>query len=321
MPITGPASYVPTANQFISHWEASNLALGAGGPLVTEAGATIAILTGYRDQLDGYRDSVQDKLNAVEIAAGTALLLKTALVARAGEFNRKVRGSLGNTPFARALPQAPQVTDGEASVLEALADIKSLWPRINAATIPGFTPPLLLLGGYPVATYVTDFVALKAAYEDGDDAETDLKLERERRNDVQDLAYPVMRDYRAAVLGSFAPTDALVASLPRLTPEPGATPDPVTLSGLYNQQLQAGSFSWTGSTNPRLLKYQLRFCAGATYSTETEIVVADVPPGTLSLLTISGVTTPGDIASYRLYVILDTENEAGSNTITLTRPV
>ena len=29
MPITGPASYVPTANQFISHWESSNLALGA----------------------------------------------------------------------------------------------------------------------------------------------------------------------------------------------------------------------------------------------------------------------------------------------------
>jgi hypothetical protein len=45
MPLTGPTSYVPTINGFISHWEEVNLLLGAGGPLVLPGGITIAILT------------------------------------------------------------------------------------------------------------------------------------------------------------------------------------------------------------------------------------------------------------------------------------
>jgi hypothetical protein len=321
MAITGPASYVPTANGFITHWTAANTALGAAGPLKTKDGKTVANLTTHRDTLEGFQDSVQDKLNGLEIAAGVVVSLKTALVARAGEFNRRVRGSLGNSPFARALPEAPQVTDGAASVLTALRDIKSLWPRINAATIPNFTPPLLMPDGYAVATFLTDLAALVQAYEDEEAAGQLLTLEREHRNDVQDLAYPIMRDYRTALLGSFAPEHALVASLPRLTPEPGATPDPVPLSGSYNSVAQEAVFTWPASTNPNLAKYQLRRCPGATYTTETEIVVQDIAAGTLTVSTSAGLLNPGDTASYRLYVILTTDNEAGSNTITILRPV
>ena len=104
MPITGPASYVPTANQFISHWESSNLALGAGGPLVTEAGATIAILTGYRDQLDGFRDSVQDKLDAVE-APATPITVTAPMRARS-----RTTGPAGSRPAGWSRPAADSLT-------------------------------------------------------------------------------------------------------------------------------------------------------------------------------------------------------------------
>ena len=62
--------------------------------MVFEEGTTIAILTGYRDALEGYRSSIQDKLNDLQIAAEDLKLKKTAGLARVGEFNRKVRKSL-----------------------------------------------------------------------------------------------------------------------------------------------------------------------------------------------------------------------------------
>ena len=320
MAISGPASYIPTADAFISHWTDANATLGAAGPLKTKEGKAIADLIALRDDLEEFRDSVADKLNGVEIAIGFVTNQKKALVARAGEFNRKVRGSLGGSPFERALPAAPQESDGAAVVLEALADIKSLWPRINAATIPNFSPPLLMPDGYAVATFLTDLAALKQSYATLADAEQELKLERERRNDVQDLAYPIMRDYRTAVLGAFTPEHALVASLPRLTPEPGSTPDPVPLTGSFNETTNTVTFNWPASENPNLAKYQLRHCQGTTYSSETEIVIVDIPAGTLTATTSVGVTAPGDEAVYKLFVILDTDNEAGSNPVSIIRP-
>jgi len=321
MAITGPASYIPTANAFISHWTDVNVELGAAGPLKTKDGKGIADLTALRDDLEDFRDSVQDKLNGVEIAIGFVTNQKKALIARAGEFNRKVRGSLGGSPFERALPAAPQESDGAAVVLEALADIKSLWPRINAATIATFTPPLVLPDGYAVAAFLTDLAALKQSYETLADAEQELKLERERRNDAQDFAYPIMRDYRTALLGAFTPQHALVASLPRLSPEPGSTPDPVQLTGSFNSTTNEATFSFTASTNPKLAKYQLRHCVGTTYSSETEIVIVDIPAGTLTVTTSVGVAAPGDAAVYKLFVILDTDNESGSNAVAVTRPL
>ena len=32
MPISSPASYLPTSDEFIAHWTAANTALGAAGP-------------------------------------------------------------------------------------------------------------------------------------------------------------------------------------------------------------------------------------------------------------------------------------------------
>ena len=320
MPITGPSSYVPTTNQFLQHWLDVNVILGLEGPLVLEGGITIANLTAYRDQLSGFAASIQGKINVVEVASGSVDIKKAAMIARIGEFNRKVRGFLGATEFAVALPDIPSQNAGPQVVLEALDDVATLWAQINAATIAGFTGPLTLLGGYVIATFTTDLATLRTAYTTWQAAEQSLKLERERRNDVQDLAYAAMLAYRKAVLGSFAPTDAIVDSLPRLTPEPGSTPDPVHLSGLWNEQLSAVVLTVTASNHPNLAEIEIRACDGATYDSDTETVVANLPPGTLSVTNNFNLLTPGDVRSFKAYVILTTGNEAGSNQVTITRP-
>ena len=39
-----------------------------------------------------------------------------------------------------------------------------------------------------------------------------------------------------------------------------------------------------------------------------------------SLATTVGLENPGDVASFKVFVLLTTGNEAGSNTVTITRP-
>ncbi len=321
MPITGPNSYVPTIDLFIPHWVAVDAALGVGGPLVIPGGGTVATLTGYRDSLMGFASSLESKLNDVEVARGFIELIKASLHERINEFNRKVRGFLSHTPYAAGLSQVPQLAMSQGLFLQPFDDMSSLWLKINAATIPGFTGPLTLLGGYPVATFITELASLKTAYTTWLAAIQETDIERQRRNDVQVLAYAMLRDYRAAVEGTFAATNALVESLPRLSPEPGSTPDPVTANSTWEAALLQGKITFSASSDPHLAHYELRFCAGPVYASDTESVIGSLTPGEpREFLTNAGLTAPGSTASFKVYVILTTGNEKGSNTVTITRP-
>lgn len=321
MPITGPNSYPPTMALFLAHWDEVNTELGAGGPLVLPDGTTRAALSTLRDELVAFAASVQSELNDREVARGQIEGSKALLLDRLGEFNRKVRGFLGHTPYARALPEVPATRAGEGATVGPLDDMASLWGTINGATIPGFTGPLLLLSGYALATFTTDLAALKTAYGDYQQADQEVQIERQQRNDVQDVAYAALRAYRAAVQGTFPPTHALVQSLPALSPPPGSTPDPVTLSGNWNAAAFQAELTWTASTNPDLFQYEVRMTPGATYDPDADTVVGNVPAsGAPTLLTTAGLANPGDTASFKVYVVLNAGNEAGSNAVTITRP-
>jgi hypothetical protein len=321
MPISGPSSFVPTLNLFIPHYVDVNLALGAGGPLVLEDGTTIAIMTGYRDQLDGYRVSIQGKLNDVQIAAADVFARKTALLARMGEFNRKVRGTISKSPYAAALSDVPSIGSAQNIFLDPLDDTSNLWAKINAATIPGFTPPLLLPGSYALAAFVAELAAVKLAYAAESAANHEVTLERKLRNFVQEKAQPALVLYRKAVAGAFAENDPLVLSLPAVSPDPGSTPDAVTANGVFDATLGMGKINFSPSTDPNLSHYEVRYCPGANYSTEIETVVGNLSPtDPREFLTLAGLSAPGNVAGYKVYTILTTGNERGSNTVIITRP-
>jgi len=319
MAISGPSSFVPTLNLFIPHWVDVNLILGT--PLVLEDGTTIAILTQYRDDLEGFRSSIQAKLNDLQIASGDVDLKKKALLARVGEFNRKVRGSIGSSPYAAALPLAPQITSAQGIFLDPLDDVASLWPKINAATIPGFTPPLLLPSGTAVATFLTELAALKTAYATESAAEHEVDLERKLRDAIQIKAEAALVLYRKAVLGAFVENNPHVLSLPAVNPAPGSTPDAVTANISWDATLLKAKITWSASAEADLFQYEIRFSPGANYSTETEVVIGNISPtDPREFLTDAGLAASGDVGSFKVYVILNTLNEKGSNTVTITRP-
>ena len=66
---------------------------------------------------------------------------------------------------------------------------------------------------------------------------------------------------------------------------------------------------------------EIRFCAGPNYSTDVEQVIGNITPDALrEFFTDTGLGAPGNVASFRVYVITDTGNEKGSNTLVVTRP-
>ena len=90
MPISGPASYLPTIELFLSHWDEVNTALGAGGPLMLPGGEERSNLADSRDVLEDARDAVSD--NAVDRSLARAELDAriASLQSRMVEFNARM---------------------------------------------------------------------------------------------------------------------------------------------------------------------------------------------------------------------------------------
>ncbi|MEK6259506.1 MAG: hypothetical protein AABP62_12890 [Planctomycetota bacterium] len=322
MPLTDLGSYVPTMDEVALHWTDVNVELG-GAPatdLKLEGGFSRADLIIARDVLDALNISIEDLENGREIAAANRDNLKGTLRQKLGQFRGMLRALLPKSKYAAAAPILPAFGADESKFLGPFDDAASLWLRINAdATLPGFTPPLVIAGltqalfAAELATTRTAFAAIRAA-------ENDLNVARKERGALLDPARERIVQYRSAVEGLFGTDHPLTQSLPALSPAPGSTPDESVLSGNWNPATGQADFTWTTSDNPNLQDYQLRMSPGPSYDAATATVVDTVSPGTLSLSTTAGLESPGDVASFKIFVRLTTSNEAGSNTVTITRP-
>ena len=98
-----------------------------------------------------------------------------------------------------------------------------------------------------------------------------------------------------------------------------STPDAVVLSGQWDAGLQMAVLNWTESSNANLQSYVVRY-SPPPYDTSNDETVNTFGPGVLTANTNHGLVTPGDTAEYKVYVTLTTGNEAGSNTVSITRP-
>ena len=318
MAITGPASYLATTDEFLSHWLSADTTLGVGNELTLPGGVTRAGLQTQRDALGVQVLEVQSKLTALEVDRGDLEIRKGGLLLRINQFNEKVRALHENSKWARALPLVPGIGEGQSNFVTPLDAANSVWQLINAdATVSDVT----LLGGYTQATFTTDIAALKTAFTAYNAAAAVLSVTREERNDIQDVIYDILRKYRQTLPTAFAKNHALVDSLPRLTPEAGSTPDGVTATAAWDATLQAAKLTWTASADANLSEYQIRFCAGPNYSTDNETVVGSIDPAAArEFATTTGLSDPGNVATFKVYVITTTGNEKGSNTVLVTRP-
>lgn len=318
MPISGPASYLATTDEFLGHWDSADTTLGVGNELKLKDGSGRAVLVTKKDSLVAKRATVQVRLNQQEVARGDIEVRKAGLLERINQFNDKVRFLLGGTKWERALAQVPTQGDGQGNFTVPLDDAAALWLMINDD--PAIAD-IILMGAYTQAMFVADVAALNAAYTTYTTAGAKLSVAIEDRNDVQDEIYEMLKQYRQAVPTYFAKTHALVQSLPRLTVEAGSTPAAVTANGSWIVAQLMAKVLWSESTDANLLHYEIRFCAGPNYSAENESVIGTVQPADpREFLTDAGLTTPGSTSSFKVYVVTTTGNEKGSNTVVVTRP-
>lgn len=322
MPLEDVGSYGPVMNEIGIHWGKVNLALGgtSATDLKLEAGFTLAMFLLLRDEIQAKIAAIEGFENGRQIAADQRDALKIALRDHLAQFRAMLRVQLAKSKYASSAPVLPELTLGESKFMAAFDDAADLWGRIDAdATVAGFTPPLVI-AGYTRAAFVTDIAAMRAAFLAVLTAENDKRMGIKDRETLLDTAREYMVQYRAGVEGLLGPKHTLTQTLPVITPPPGSTPGAETLSGQWNAATSQADLQWTASPNPNLDHYQMRMSPGSTYDAATATVIGNIPPGTTTFSTIEGLLNPGDTASFKVFVVLTTGNEAGSNTVTITRP-
>ncbi|MEK6263135.1 MAG: hypothetical protein AABP62_31540, partial [Planctomycetota bacterium] len=271
-------------------------------------------------ELDALNISIEDLENVWEIAIGQRDNTKGTLRQKFSQFRAMLRALLPKSKYALAAPTLPGFGADESKFLGPFDDAASLWLRINAdTTIPGFTPPLVI-GSLTQALFAAAVAEMRTAYGQVRAADNDVNLARKERKSLLDPAKERMIQYCSAVEGLFGPDHPLTQALPRLFEGPGSTPEPMVLTGVWNPVTQKAEFSWTGPSNPNLDHFQMRVSIGSSWDAATATVVGNIPAGSTTFGTTEGLENPGNEISCKLFVILATGNEAGSNTVTIARP-
>ena len=271
------------------------------------------------DAFEAQINDLQAKLNDGEVLRADLTLKKQALLTRLVQFNEKIRAFFPDSKWLGALPRVPGIGEGQGRFMEPVEDIRSLWLKINAD--PGTASPVTLLGGYSAALFQTDFETQKSRYAELADAEISITIARNERNAIQGTIYSILKSHRQVLPTFFAAGDAIVESLPRLTPLPGSTPEAVIATAQWQPASQDAQVSWSESDNPDLDSYEVRMSPGPDYSTDDEVVVGSVPASAPRVLnTAAGLSAPGVTAGFKVYVITNTGNERGSNPVHVERP-
>ncbi len=320
MPFSGPSSYLAVIDEFIGHWTDVNVALGIGGLVLQPDAYAITNLQTHRTNLATFITSLEGFINSQEGHRTSRDNQKDPMRERLRQLGGITKNQLRDSVYAGQVPQLIEPNANPGKWIIAMDDASHMWTTINATPPAGFTPPLLLTGGFTLANFNTAVAALKATFTSLVQADQDVT----RAIDERDALFLIIRDrlvqYRGVIEAMFALDHPLVLSLPRVYPLPGHTPDAVTLSGGWNVGTSMADLSWTASTDPDLSGYSVRRSGADPYDTQSELVVDTLPPGTLVLATDEGLGTPGATMRYKVYVELSTGNERGSNTVTINRP-
>ncbi|MBC8142460.1 MAG: hypothetical protein H7Y38_13580 [Armatimonadetes bacterium] len=154
--------FPPTMQGFIAHWTQVNATLGAS-PLLLKNGYTLATFTADRAAIQSAIDAVFPAVNAVQGAIVTRDTVKTAIRLRLVQFRAAIAASLPDSKYAGMLPTLPAVSSNESKFTAPFLDATAIWQLINTEADPGFTPPLVLAGGYTKANFDAEIAALRAA--------------------------------------------------------------------------------------------------------------------------------------------------------------
>lgn len=316
-----PRNYLQKIDQFTPHW--TNVNAAPGGALVLPGPYNLASLGTARTALAAIITALVAAQNSVQAASADRDLKRGAIKERMRQFNSVVRASFPNSIYSAQLPKLPLMTSAPGAWMQAMEDAANVWSQINNLDpIPGVTIPLVLTGGYNRAAFVADQAALVAAMTLVETTAANALQKRRDRDVAWTKIYNELKQYRLAVQGRFSPADALYQSLPALTPPSGHTPAAVNVSAAWDSNLAKAVVTYTNSSDPDLANYELRACFGNRYRTDEEQVLATNAPGTNPprFATDAGLVASGSRVFYKVYVVLTTDNEKGSKSVSVTRP-
>ena len=324
MALQGHDSYLPLMNLFAESWALADAAalLVPGAPaLVVLDGVDAAGFAALRAELAAKRESVRASALAVRLGEATVRMGRVELSARLAQFTAAARAWWGRSALGRAVPLLPQQTAALDKFLRPVRDALWLWQRLDAgAAPPGVLLPLhlageVVFGRAELQGLLAQVLAARDAVEEG---EVSLTIARAERDAVEKRVREVLIAFVAAVPVRLGAGHPAAQSLPRLYPAPGHTPEPVKLSGEWSGA--EARLTWAESGEAGLSHYQIRWCPGEEYNKKEESVAGTVGRGAPRVfLTKEGLEGPGMSACYKVYVILETENERGSRPVTVRR--
>jgi hypothetical protein len=321
MPITSFGSYRATTEEFVVNWGLADGELGAN-PLFLAGNYGREEFLSDRASLLEAMDSVSDLAAAARTAMANRESAKNALLTRARQFRGEVQGQIVDKDYLRELPSAPPISGDFDKFSQPLRAIVRLWTRINANTASlQLAGPLTLAGGYTLAQFETALGALPLLYSAMEEAEGNLGEARGKRNNRAKAIYERMLQYRKLAPARLPANSPALAQLPRLSPPPGTTPPPLVVTGAWDQQLVKARLTWTASGAENLQKLQVRGCTGGSYKSENEELIGDLPADATHWEGDWGLTVPGSIASFKVYVMTTTGNENGGKAVKVVRPV
>lgn len=334
MALTSNASYIPTVNEFLAHWAQADTALPSGGIILAEEPGIIPSafnrsgLQVLRDALRDKLDEVQDLLNGVQIAQGTLELLKQKMNRRLQIFLALLDGYYANTEYYRARPESPGIGAGEEKFCAPLRDMKSLWLRLMNAPAPAGVSLMEFNEGTAEAPqnftremFVNDLALLQQHYSDRASAEQAVKLARAQRDKLFKQIRAVLVAYRAAALSKLAARADLLDSLPRVSPQPGHTPDAVSVSAAFIPP-DTAQITHSESADSDFKEYQLRGVPGDDGDLEDAVVLAThTGRAPQAFTTQHGLGSPGGAASLWITVVTTDGNERSSERVVVLRPV
>ena len=339
--ISGPSSYVSVGLQVFNHWADANAVLGAGTEIVlacffakSSQPITRTVFKDWYDELNVQRGVVASMLVDLDLARGSLVDIKAALIVRAEQFHKAVRGNAPGTRYERSLAALAQMDDTQSVFNDAMVRIRQLWTALNADTTLGLALPVTLEGSFSLANFLSLYNGTPGA-QPGDpplvpglagrygavtELEGDLKFARETRNDLQERLYEMMKGYRSVLPGKFAAGHAVLDSMPALTPPQGSPPPAVEIMVSFDAGQQKAKIEVVGSVPQGVAEIEVRGVAGLVYSVEDENDLGTIPlAGPLVFYTDTYHQAPGQSGSYRAYTKSGEGREAGSNTGSATR--
>ena len=318
MAFSGISSYIITIDNFLAHWLSVNSS--PTGAVLLAGGYARADLQADRAEMQLILSKQEDLDNSLQIVQFQRDQRRAALLERFSQLRAAIEVYVKDSPYAGNLPDKPGRNAGSAVLLKALDDAASTWEKINGATIPGFSGPLTLRGGYGLADFVADLAVMRNTYPELAQATNDAALNRRQREELYQKVRGQLIDYRKVVELNFSAGTPLFETLPLLTPPSGATPDRPQVSGEWDASVGKARIVVAPLNDPKVTRLQLRTSEDVPYQTASERTVKTQPASETTFLTDDGLSVPGSEEQFRMYAMTDAGHEAGSLTITIQRP-